>query len=88
MNAGEPTTLLTQQPLRRNPRRGLTDRRGMGSAEWFDLGEGYGVLELPKGAAGAALELHVVVHAETDRTIAWWENESGTCLTVVDAGVA
>lgn len=55
---------------------------------WFDLGEGEGVIELPEGQGGAALELHVVLDSENGSTIAWWENESGTWLRAADAGRA
>jgi hypothetical protein len=55
-------------------------------AQWWDLGQGVGVLELPESDAGDAFELHVIVAAGL--TFAWWENERGAWLADVDAGVA
>ena len=45
-------------------------------AQWFDLAEDHGVLELhERVAGGTGLELHLVVDHETDDSIAWWERE-------------
>ena len=57
-------------------------------AQWFDLAEDHGVLELhERFTCGVGLELHLVTDSETGETIAWWERE-GEWFAVADVGRA
>ena len=56
--------------------------------DWHDLSPDHGVLELHERltAPGPPLELHVVRDSETGGTAAWWEDDEGTWLRIVEIG--
>jgi hypothetical protein len=55
-----------------------------------NLADDHIVIELHQQltAPGPALELHVVIDSETDRTSAWWEDEEGNWLREAQVGGA
>ncbi len=55
---------------------------------WHDVTSDHGILELHEDltAPGPALELHVV--NESGVAVAWWEDDNGTWLRIVDVGKA
>jgi hypothetical protein len=55
---------------------------------WHDLAPDHGVLELHEEltAPGPALELHVVTDTATGAAAAWWEDDEGTWLRIVEVG--
>jgi hypothetical protein len=57
---------------------------------WHDLAPDHGVLELHETftAPGPPLELHLVRDSETGATAAWWEDDDGRWLRIVDVGWA
>jgi len=60
----------------------------MTNAQWFDLEEDHGVLELHERTfGGIGLELHIVIDSETGDAIAWWERE-GEWFAVAHVGRA
>ena len=57
-------------------------------AQWFDLDDDHGVLELHERVAeGVGLELHVA-HTLRFGLIAWWERDDGAWLGMVEVGRA
>jgi hypothetical protein len=73
---------------------GLETSRDDGGAEgeggpgplWYELADDHSVLQLRSAtASGSSLSLHVVVDADADTTIAWWETENGMWVTEVGA---
>ena len=63
---------------------------GAGSARssfWYELTDEHSVFEFrPATASGSLLALHVVIDADADATIAWWEADNG--MWVVQVGSA
>jgi hypothetical protein len=53
----------------------------MRDVNWFDLGDGAGVLEVPEAPDALALELYVVQERDTGTTIAWWETDEGVYVS-------
>lgn len=56
------------------------------SPVWYALADDHSVLELRAAAKGPLLALHVVIDADADATIAWWETDNG--MWVVPVGEA
>jgi hypothetical protein len=64
---------------------GSADDCGSGPL-WYELADDHSVLQLPSYAtSGTSLALHVVIDAEADATIAWWETENGMWVAEVGA---
>lgn len=53
---------------------------------WFDLDEGYGVLEVDERLtpSGFALELHVLKLHDSPETLAWWRFDCPDTIWVVN----
>jgi hypothetical protein len=53
---------------------------------WHDLDPHHGVLELDEAwtAPGPPLELHIVQDSETGGLAAWWADDRGRWLRIVD----
>ena len=60
----------------------------MGNAMWFTLGDDRGVMEFEemRSLPGFALELHIYIDPNEDRTLAWWQTERGAWLVLADVG--
>jgi hypothetical protein len=79
------TSLGGSAPLGAKPA-AVPDASSLRRQVWYQLTDDHSVLELPTArTSGLTLALHVVVDADADATIAWWEVESGVLVTQVGA---